>query len=487
VFSLTVSLLAIAAQRPAQRAEEDFFKNWLEQDVVYILTKDELAAAKRLTTPEEQDAFIRTFWERRDPTPGTIANEYRDEHYRRIAYANEKYTTATDGWRTDRGKIYIRFGAPDNVDSNLSAGSTTMRSGKNRMTVPFETWDYRNIPGIGPAKLTFVDRTMTGHFELSLNPGDKIAKFSNEDIALFDANDLMTMSETPDSIDWSKRVNQYIAVQRPPEIRFKDLKAMVGVRLNFNLLPFIVRTDALRGPGDKSMVPITLEFDPSGLTFQDGVSGKRAQVNVYGVITDLSSRVAYEFEDDVSLNDGIHFQRFAALDPGRYKLTIVAKDVGSGRTGSRDHVIAISRPQRNLQTSSLMLSDVLVPAAPTETLLDNFVISQYKVRPLVKLEISRTMPLGIYQEIYEFATDANSGQPEITASVQIFKKGQAAEILNSSVSAQELSTRYIDRLLFAKTLRIPDLPPGEYIVRVTVSDRIKNERVVSESPLTLKN
>jgi GWxTD domain-containing protein len=340
--------MTATAQKPGSRNEKDSFKKWLDEDVVYIITKEELTAAKRLSTPEEQDSFIRTFWERRDPTPGTLANEYREEHYRRIEVANERFTTATDGWRTDRGKIYIRFGEPSNIDRNDSAGSTTMRSGENHMTVPFETWEYRNIPGIGYVKVTFVDRKMNGNYELTLNPSDKLARFGNEDLALVtaDPNNLTTLTETPDSADWVNRVNQYIAVQRPPEIRFKELKAMVNVRLNYNVLPFTLRFDTLRGPGDKSIVPLTFEFDRAGLAFQDSPDGKRAQVNVYAVVTELSGRVAYEFEDTVSLHDQNFFQRFIALDAGRYKLSAVVKDTGSGNAGTREQVLVIPRRQQ---------------------------------------------------------------------------------------------------------------------------------------------
>src|SRR5205823_12904584 len=165
VLTVVFSLLAFPAQKSTPKNDEDFFKRWLDEDAVYIITKDELTAAKRLTTPEEKEAFIKTFWERRDPTPGTVENEYRDEHYRRVAVANERYTEATIGWRTDRGKMYIRFGQPDNIEHNDSAGSTTMRSGENHMLVPFETWEYRNLPGIGYVKLTFVDRKMNGNYE----------------------------------------------------------------------------------------------------------------------------------------------------------------------------------------------------------------------------------------------------------------------------------------------------------------------------------
>jgi len=481
VLAVSFIVLPLAAQKSATKSDEDSFKKWLNEDVVYIITKDELAAAKRLTTPEEKDAFIRSFWERRDPTPGTAENEYRDEHYRRIAIANERFTTATIGWRTDRGKMYIRFGQPDNIDHNDSAGSTTMRSGENHMTVPFETWEYRNIPGIGYVKMTFVDRKMNGNYELTLNPADKLAKFSNEDLALVtsDPNNLTTLTETPDSADWANRVNQYIAIQRPPEIRFKDLKALVNVRLTYNVLPFSVRLDTLRGPGEKSVVPITFEFDPAGIALKDGPDGREGHVNVYGVVTDLSGRAAYEFEDAVTLRDSKYFQRFVALDPGRYKLTAVVKDVATGNTGTHDQVIAIPRPQQKMATSSLMLADVVVPAAPSETMLDNFVISRYKVRPLVKLEISRTVPLGLYQEVYGVSND-------VTAAVQVFRKAGGAEVLNVPVPAEDLSTRYNDRLLFAKTLHIADLQPGDYVVRLTFTDKDKNETAVSESPIKLK-
>src|SRR5438128_927879 len=167
--------------------------------------------------------------------------------------------------------MYIRFGEPDNVEHNDSAGSTTMRSGENHMLNRFETWEYRNIPGIGHVKLTFVDRKSNGNYELTLNPADKLAKFSNEDLRAVasDPNNLVTLNEAPDTQDWVNRVNQYIAIQHPPEIRFKDLKAMVNVRLSYNVLPFAVRVDTLRGPGDKSILPITFEFDSSGLTFKE--------------------------------------------------------------------------------------------------------------------------------------------------------------------------------------------------------------------------
>ncbi len=87
------------------------YRKWLNEDVTYIITEEERATFKRLQTDEEREQFIEQFWLRRDPTPDSIENEYKEEHYRRIAYANEHFASGIPGWKTDRGRIYIEYGA----------------------------------------------------------------------------------------------------------------------------------------------------------------------------------------------------------------------------------------------------------------------------------------------------------------------------------------------------------------------------------------
>src|SRR5690348_14732933 len=96
------------------------YRKWLNEDVTYIITDEEKAAFKRLQTDEEREQFIEQFWLRRDPTPDTAENEFKEEHYRRIAYANERYASGIPGWKTDRGRIYITFGPPDENESHPS-------------------------------------------------------------------------------------------------------------------------------------------------------------------------------------------------------------------------------------------------------------------------------------------------------------------------------------------------------------------------------
>ena len=99
------------------------YKKWLNEDVVWIITDQERAAFKQLSNDEERDNFIEAFWQRRDPTPDTEENEYKEEHYRRIAYANEHFAAGIPGWKSDRGRIYIMYGPADEVDSHPSGGT----------------------------------------------------------------------------------------------------------------------------------------------------------------------------------------------------------------------------------------------------------------------------------------------------------------------------------------------------------------------------
>jgi GWxTD domain-containing protein len=158
---------------------ENAYTKWLNEDVVYIITPEERAAFLGLSTDAERDRFIEQFWQRRDPTPGTAQNEFKDEHYRRIAYANDHFTSKVGlpqgaGWRMDRGRIYILWGAPDEMESHPEGG-TYVTGGGTTQTFPFEIWRYRFIQGVGnDVLLEFVDPNGTGEFKWSTDPQGKV-------------------------------------------------------------------------------------------------------------------------------------------------------------------------------------------------------------------------------------------------------------------------------------------------------------------------
>jgi GWxTD domain-containing protein len=168
IFSVVVliaagALLATAWQIP-KRSDlprtlvQSAYEKWVNEDVVYIITDEERAAFDRLQTNEEREHFIEQFWTRRDPTPGTVENEFKEEHYRRIAYANDHFKTATlDGWKTGRGRMYIVYGPPDEIESHPAGDA-----GKP----PFEQWLYHHIEGLGgePVMVDFADPGSSGDF-----------------------------------------------------------------------------------------------------------------------------------------------------------------------------------------------------------------------------------------------------------------------------------------------------------------------------------
>jgi GWxTD domain-containing protein len=147
--------------------------------VVYIISDEEKAAFERLKTDEERQHFVEQFWERRDPTPVTAENEFKEEHYRRIAYANKHWAAGKPGRQTDRGRIYIKFGPPDEIDSHPNGGTyerPASEGGGRVSTYPFEDWRYSHFEGVGSLTIEYVDTRMSSEFRMTLDPNEKYKK-----------------------------------------------------------------------------------------------------------------------------------------------------------------------------------------------------------------------------------------------------------------------------------------------------------------------
>src|SRR5438132_3227772 len=241
------------------------WRKWLNEDVTYIITDEERKAFKQLNTDEEREQFVEQFWLRRDPTPDTMENEYKEEHYRRIAYANERYASGIPGWKADRGRIYITFGPPDEIESHPSGGSYERppeEGGGTTSTYPFEQWRYRWIEGIGTdIIIEFVDPTMTGEYRMTMDPSEKDALLMvpNAGLTLMEQMGMASKTDrfnrtdgtrlgqafggTPAKMNQFERLEQFAKLQKPPVIKFKDLEAQVNSVIKFNILPLQVRAD----------------------------------------------------------------------------------------------------------------------------------------------------------------------------------------------------------------------------------------------------
>jgi GWxTD domain-containing protein len=154
---VAVGVMALA-QSPSVKYQtaslSPVYERWLNEDVAWIFAPEERDAFVKLRNDAERDHFVQQFWDRRDPTPGTTENEYKQEHYRRIAYSNEHFASKLPGWRTDRGKTYIVKGPPKEMRGNSVQGH------------PAQSWFY-SIPGMkADVVVRFVDNCECDEYEL---------------------------------------------------------------------------------------------------------------------------------------------------------------------------------------------------------------------------------------------------------------------------------------------------------------------------------
>src|SRR6266545_4515456 len=329
------------------------YRKWLNEDVAYIITDEERTAFKRLQTDEEREQFIEQFWLRRDPTPDSVENEFKEEHYRRIAYANERYASGIPGWKADRGRIYIMYGPPDENESHPSGGSYERppeEGGGTTSTFPFEKWRYRWIEGIGTdIIIEFVDPTMTGEYRMTMDPSEKDALLyvPNAGLTLmeqmgmssktdrFNRTDGTHLGEAfggqPMRMNQFERLEQFAKLQKPPVIKFKDLEAQVSSKITFNILPMRVRADFFPVTENSVITNVTIQFDNKDLQFQNKDGVQKAVVNIYGRITTMSRRVVNVFEDTVTVESPESmlqqmsqrkslYQKSIPLSPGTYRL-----------------------------------------------------------------------------------------------------------------------------------------------------------------------
>ncbi len=495
-------------RKAAQKEMESAYQNWLSGPVGYIITPEERAAFKKLATDDEREQFIEAFWERRNPNPGSPENEFKEEFYRRIAYANEHYSSGIPGWKTDRGRIYITWGPPDEVDSHPSGGTYVRppeEGGGETATYPFEDWRYRYLDGIGTnVILEFVDPTMTGEYHLTMDPGEKDALLHVPNAGLtelealgmaskadrFTRTDGMTLGRSlggePESMEEFTRLDLYAKIFKPPAVKFNDLRASVTHTLTANLLPFRVRTDFIKITDDSVLTPITIQVARKDLQFQNKNGVMHAVIDFYGQISTLSGRVATTFEDSAVLDVPEHefqsyvngmavYQKAVPLRPGLYKLSVVVKDDTNGRVGTTDIGFTVPHfDDDHLQNSSLILADLIQQLPTNQVGTGPFVIGGTKVRPSVGDSFRRDQNLGIYMQIYNLGVDPKTHRPNAEITYNILKDGKS--IFTTSEEAAKLPNAS-EQVTLEKRMPLEPLQPGKYTVEIKVTDNIKKQTV----------
>ena len=492
------------------------YKKWLDEDVRWIITDEELSAFKKLANNSERDVFIEGFWQRRDPTPDTAENEYKEEHYRRIAYANEHYAAGMPGWRTDRGRIYIMYGPPTSTDSHPMGGPyqrSSEEGGGQTSTFPFEVWRYRYLEGIGQEiEIEFVDDCSCGAYEMTLDRSKKDALLHVPNAGLTTMEEMGQANKADrfrgglESIgagpfnrnNESKqfdRMETFAKLNRAPDIKFKDLQnELVTHKFRTNLLPFDVQVDFVKLTSDTVLVPITLQVPLKGLTFANKDGVQRAVVNVYGQLTKLSGQIVQTFEETLhrdipaellekEINNVSLYWKALPMRPGLYRLDVVMKDVNGDKTGifSRSYTVPDFGDEK-LTSSTLILADQMEPVPAREVGTGNFVIGTNKVRPKVQssdgkpASFKQKEKINFWLQVYNLGVDQKTNKPSATVEYQVVNTATNKHVLDFTESTAQMGN-VGEQVTLGKSLQLSQLDPGVYQVTIKVNDQISKQTI----------
>jgi len=490
--------------------------DWLRDEVPEVITEAERLAFLRLSTNEEREQFIEIFWQKRNPEPDSPNNTAREEHYRRLAYADEHFASGVAGRKTDRGRIYIIWGPPDEIESHPTGGTydrPSEQGGGSTTTSPWEMWRYRHLEGIGEnIEIEFVDTSGSGEYHITRDPCEKDA-LAHVPVAGSSLSELlgrssragrftntngttcpMPLGGTPASMDEFANLDRYFRVQRPPE-RFKNLAELVTIRVVRNQIHMDYRTDFLRVTSNTVLVPITVQVPNRDLRFQSKQGVHSAVLNLYGRITTPGGIVVQTFEDVIardfpeslfqsSLNLSSIYQKSIPLRSGLYRLELVVKDTLSRNLGVFNTALRVPRFEDDkLDASSLILADQIQTVPSSQTGTGQFVLDAYKVRPRLSQEFSSSEKLGVFLQLYNLKRDETSHKTNVSVAYRVTKDQQ--EIWRAVETADRLH-QGSEQLTIERLIPVASLLPGRYAIEVTAIDLHTNYTVIRTADFTVK-
>ena len=515
------------AQKAYRQELKGAYKTWLDQDVTYIISEEERKAFRNLSNDEEREAFIENFWLRRNPNPDSPDNEFREEHYRRIQYANDHFAAGKPGWKTDRGHVYISFGAPDSIDSHPSGGAYQRpvdEGGGSTATFPFEVWHYRYIEGIGDnIDLEFVDTCQCGDYHFTIDRGEKdalqkvpgmgltqweemgMAKKADRSKGGFESLGNGPMGTTQQAKEFD-RIELAAKIFAPPPVKFKDLESFMSEHklLTGTIFPFDVRTDFVKITGSTVLVPITLQIKNRDVTFVTKDNVAKGVVNILGKVTTLTHKTVQTFEDTVevtqpaellqqSLDRKSIYWKAIPLLPGLYRLDIAIKDVNNP-----DHLGYYGRSlevptyhDEKLGTSSLILADNMYVVSSHDIGSGNCVIGNTHICPRVTpnpatpVSFKRNQQLNFWMQVYNLGINEQTKSNDAKVTYQIVDAATNAVVFEKEQDSKDFG-QHSDQLTVEKTLPMAGLQPGKYKVTIKINDTISKQEIAQSAPFVVE-
>ena len=518
---VSFSTLTIPAQQDQRNPEEQprkikrelkkAYVEWIKDHDI-ILTQSERDAWTKLQTDEERDQFIQEVWRSRDPDPDTQENEFKEQFYERVAYANEHFSSGKAGRLTDRGRMYIKFGKPDSIESHPTGGSYERpwsEGGGSTTTYPFEKWFYRHIPNVGNGiELEFIDPTGSGEYRIARNPNEKDALINIGGGHTFaELAGLETRADRLTDLSGFGLSNYRRAQDSPFEVMnlLADLERDQSVRRNFmgastdtpivddNRINFETQFNYFRASDGRAGAMLTIQTDNDELQFVNSGGLETARLNIFGKVFSVANRQVAKFEDSATTtatslelstirNRKSAYAKTFMLAPGRYRVDVIVRDTQSGAAGFKQVGFVVPEFRADqLSTSSIVLAATL-ENMEAGAAIGPFNIGTTKVIPNLSGVFRRNQPVGIYLQVYNAAIDQTTLRPAADAEYVLLKDGK-------ELSKQTEDWRQINdagqRLTLTRLIDSRALDPGEYQIQIRIRDHVSGQTITPSATFTI--
>ncbi len=443
-------------------------KQWLEEVVPYIITKAEKEVFLSLPNEIERGKFITLFWKRRDPDPSTPQNEFKDEYYKRIALANQYFSyPGTPGWRTDRGRIFIMLGPPQQIERIFDVPEY---SGIHYAAK--EIWQYWGLPNKNLPynfELSFIDKTGTGNFEL-------LRDYLSE-------NTLYALSNTTFQFD---SMSNLIEAEKNPFENMEKIKSTVETTVNYNLIPFDITFYIYKNTDGSGYIPTVIDIPIQNLSYilsRDNI--RRYSVSIFIETTNSQGQIINQktlkstFQETADQNhySNIQVQTALSLRSGNYYVNTIVLDNCSGKMGQNQKSFSVP----SFNPGEIKISDIIFSTKNIDPKKLNNPETNYLI--VAKRDLYDGKEMSLTFEVYGLTCSPTDGLNKARIEIQIIRNDEVV------LTTEPIQLDPDDRsdLRYQTSLKIRGIKPGDYSLRIIVSDLISNKTATKDIPITINN
>ncbi len=531
IFLFSLFYFSLLAQGQKQEIPQKYLK-WLNEDAVYIISSQEREVFLSLKTDEERENFIKIFWKRRDPTPETEFNEFREEHYRRIEYANRNFFEGMPGWKTDRGRIYIMFGPPDFIQTN-PGGLRGFLFGLRAETAEFpsEVWTYRYLPGIKTKaqniEFIFVNYYNAGSYKLTSSPSlaNALRNIPTDSrfVGYYDdprprpgvppnISDLEAQQRAQDRVIGTgdsllgqlalfselTRSRGEILEEIERANRLRKLKGIVFTRDSLSTIKFDSMKSIFKGGNKEYYIPIAVQVELSQLSFNRRANKYLGELNFY--ISILKGGISvYEGSDRLEMNlseytyKGLkgktyQYHHSVSLPPGEYFLKIILMDGNSNAVGYVEEALKLNPFSQDYLLSDIILAESVKPVEQKEEKLNAKELDALKplqkVKVPEKIDFSFTKSPFVFQSLFVVPRVKNlvRANSELIFFYQIYPQNLDSKIKIENIiekdgkriamagEPQFFEVKNLNPINNGAKMPLTNLEKGEYVLRVVATE-----------------